>query len=87
MAARRLDPSGRATAELVGVNEAPDADHDDRPLQHPLVLGGELQPGWTGPEGVARAADRHRDSLSELPPAVRRLQPGEPAIPTVFTGP
>ncbi|HEY4616172.1 MAG TPA: nicotinate phosphoribosyltransferase [Citricoccus sp.] len=87
VAARRLDPAGRATAELVGVNETPDAHHDDRPLQHPLVLGGELQPGWTGPEGVARAADRHRASLSELPPAVRRLQPGEPAIPTVFTGP
>ncbi|MDI3330459.1 MAG: nicotinate phosphoribosyltransferase [Micrococcus sp.] len=84
-AARQLDSAGRATAELVGVNEPPDADSDDRPLQHALVLDGELQPGWTGPEAVVRAAARHRDSRSELPAAVRRLQPGEPAIPTVFT--
>jgi nicotinate phosphoribosyltransferase len=84
-AARQLDAPGRATAELVGVNEQPDADSNDRPLQHAFVLDGELQPGWTGPEGVVRAAARHRDSRSELPAAVRRLQPGEPAIPTVFT--
>ncbi len=84
-AARQLDAAGRATAELVGVNEPPAADSDDRPLQHALVVDGELQHGWTGPEGVARAAARHRDSRSELPAAVRRLQPGEPAIPTVFT--
>jgi nicotinate phosphoribosyltransferase len=84
-AARQLDASGRATAELVGVNEPPDADSNDRPLQHAFVLDGELQSGWTGAEAVVRAARRHQDSRSELPAAVRRLQPGEPAIPTVFT--
>jgi nicotinate phosphoribosyltransferase len=84
-AARQLDAPGRATAELVGVNEPPDADSNDRPLQHAFVLDGELQSGWTGPEAVVRAARRHQDSRSELPAAVRRLQPGEPAIPTVFT--
>jgi nicotinate phosphoribosyltransferase len=84
-AARQLDHTGRATAELVGVNEPPAADSNDRPLQHALVLDGELQPGWTGPQAVVRASERHRDSRIELPAAVRRLQPGEPAIPTVFT--
>ncbi|MDO5633261.1 MAG: nicotinate phosphoribosyltransferase [Micrococcus sp.] len=83
-AARRLDPRGRAVAELVGVNREPDADSDDRPLLEPFVIDGELQPGWTGPEAVTRAAHRHRDSLAELPASVGRLQPGEPAIPTLF---
>nr|WP_246858390.1 nicotinate phosphoribosyltransferase [Citricoccus sp. SGAir0253] len=85
VAARRLDAAGRATAELVGVGASPELDDDDRPLQHVLVRDGELQPGWTGPEGVARAAERHRQSLAELPASVHRLQPGEPAIPTVFS--
>ncbi|GAA1118595.1 nicotinate phosphoribosyltransferase [Citricoccus alkalitolerans] len=83
-AVRRLDESGRATAELLGVNQRAEAQADDRPLQHAFVRDGELQPGWTGPAAVTRAADRHRASRAELPAAVRRLQPGEPVIPTVF---
>ncbi len=83
-AARRRDTRGRAVAELVGVNRSPDADADDRPLLHEFVVDGELQPGWTGPEAVTRAAERHQASLAELPASVGRLQPGEPAIPTLF---
>ncbi|MDY6055706.1 MAG: nicotinate phosphoribosyltransferase [Micrococcus sp.] len=83
-AARRLDRTGRATAELVGVNRRPHVDADDRPLLQEFVRGGELLPGWIGPEAVTRAAERHAASLRELPPAAARLQPGEPVIPTVF---
>lgn len=83
-ASRQLDGAGRATAELIGVNRPAGADADDRPLQHTFMQDGELMPGWTGPEAVTRAADRHQASRAELPAAVRRLQPGEPVIPTVF---
>jgi nicotinate phosphoribosyltransferase len=83
VAARRLDDAGRATAELIGVAETGDA--DARPLLQQFVRDGELLPGWTGPEAVGRAAERHRASRAELPAAVRRLQPGEPVIPTLFT--
>ncbi|MEV4902227.1 nicotinate phosphoribosyltransferase [Citricoccus sp. NPDC055426] len=84
-ASRRLNDAGRATAELIGVNRPADADADDRPLQHTFMRDGELLPGWTGPQAVVRAADRHRASHAELPGSVRRLQPGEAVIPTVFT--
>lgn len=82
-ASRRLNDAGRATAELIGVNRPADA--DDRPLQHTFMQDGQLLPGWTGPQAVVRAADRHRASHAELPGSVRRLQPGEAVIPTVFT--
>lgn len=83
-AVRRRDARGRAVAELVGVNRAPEADADDRPLLHVFVKDGELQEGWTGPEAVTRAAERHAASLAELPRAAARLQPGEALIPTIF---
>ncbi len=88
-ASRRLDAAGRATAEVIdvggGTAAGPGNVDRDRPLQHAFMRDGELQPGWTGPEAVVRAADRHRASHSELPGTVRRLQPGEAVIPTVFT--
>lgn len=85
-AARRRSPQGRATAELVGINQEPPTDSDDRPLLQCFIRDGELQPGWTGAEGVRRAAQRHRESLAELPAVVRRMQPGEAAIPTLVSG-
>ena len=83
-AARRRDPRGRATAEVIGVNRGAAPDADDRPLLHRFVHAGELAEGWTGPEAVTRAAERHAASLRELPASVGRLQPGDPAIPTIF---
>ena len=83
-AARRRDPRGRATAEVIGVNRSAAPDADDRPLLHRFVHTGELAEGWTGPEAVTRAAERHAASLRELPASVGRLQPGDPAIPTIF---
>ncbi|WP_272878632.1 nicotinate phosphoribosyltransferase [Rothia nasimurium] len=83
-AVRRLNAGGIATAEVVGVDAAAPADANDRPLMVDLVVDGEIQPGFTGAEGVRRAAERHARSLEELPPAAARLSPGDPVIPTEF---
>jgi nicotinate phosphoribosyltransferase len=83
-ALRRLDGNGTATAEVVGISASPSDDGNDRPLLQQLVKGGEVLPGWTGPEGVQRAALRHQESVAELPESVHRLQRGEPAIPTEY---
>ncbi|MGO4453266.1 nicotinate phosphoribosyltransferase [Arthrobacter sp. RAF14] len=83
-ALRRLNERGTATAELVGIGHEPENDGNDRPLLVQFVAGGEVLPGWTGPEAVTRARERHAASLAEMPPAVNRLQRGEPVIPTVY---
>ncbi|MBU5423750.1 nicotinate phosphoribosyltransferase [Cellulomonas hominis] len=88
-AARRLDESGRAVAEVVvsGEDEAvrawAPAEADLRGLVVPLVTDGEVRPGWTGPEGVAAATARHAASRDELPRGARRLSADEAALPTV----
>ncbi|WP_258062175.1 nicotinate phosphoribosyltransferase [Arthrobacter sp. B0490] len=83
-ALRRLDEHGIAQTEVVGIGINPANDGDDRPLVQPFVKDGDVLPGWTGPEAVRRAAERHMRSLAELPGAVRRLQRGEPVIPTEY---
>ncbi|SDQ84377.1 nicotinate phosphoribosyltransferase [Pseudarthrobacter chlorophenolicus] len=83
-ALRKLDSRGAATAEVVGVGHRPEDDGNDRPLLQQFMKNGELLPGWTGHEGVVRAARRHADSMAELPPVVNRLQRGEAAIPTIY---
>ena len=89
-AARRLDPSGRASEELVvagaPVDWRPEGE-DLRPLLVPLVRDGMVEPGTTGPEGVQRAAARHAASRAELSPYSRRLSVGDAAIPTAHTAP
>lgn len=89
IAGRRIE-NHLATEELVLLS--PDADlpaleqvaevDELRPLHVTLVSDGEIQPGWTGTEGVARAAARHAASFAELPRAAHRLSAGDPAIPT-----
>lgn len=88
-AARRLDESGRAVEEVV-VGGADDAVRDWEPgsadlraLRVPLVVDGEVLPGWTGAEGVRAAAARHAASRDELPRGARRLSADEAALPTV----
>ncbi|NJC22795.1 nicotinate phosphoribosyltransferase [Arthrobacter pigmenti] len=83
-ALRRLDQSGTAVAEVIGVGRAPHDDGNDRPLLQQFVAEGEVLEDWTGPEAVRLAAERHRNSMAELPGSVMRLQRGEPAIPTEF---
>nr|WP_274380774.1 nicotinate phosphoribosyltransferase [Nesterenkonia muleiensis] len=84
-ALRSLDGNGRAEAEIIAARTPlSQTEYSGRGLQVPLVLGGEVQSGHTGPEGLHRAAQRHRASFDELPAAAHRLSDGEPVIPTVF---
>ncbi|HEX2247536.1 MAG TPA: nicotinate phosphoribosyltransferase [Arthrobacter sp.] len=83
-ALRRLNERGIATAEIVGIGHRPKDDGNDRPLIEQFMKNGELLPGWTGAEGVQRAAERHHMSMAELPGTIRRLQRGEAVIPTEF---
>ncbi|QOR71898.1 nicotinate phosphoribosyltransferase [Ruania alkalisoli] len=84
-AARRVDTAGRAVEEVV-VSGAlagwEPAEDSLRGLHVPLVLDGVVQSGFTGSDGVTRAAERHRTSRAELSPYARRLSAGDPAIPT-----
>lgn len=83
---RGLDTAGRAETELIGVGRAPDTEgRPARELLVPLVIGGDIQSGYTGAAGVERARQRHRDSVAELPAAAHRLQDGDPVLPTVFS--
>ncbi|WP_192841623.1 nicotinate phosphoribosyltransferase [Arthrobacter sp. ERGS1:01] len=86
-ALRRLNERGTATAELVGIGALPENDGNDRPLIEQFMFDGELSPGWTGAEGVRRATARHAASMAEMPGAARRLQRGEPVIPTDYEQP
>ncbi|THJ66306.1 nicotinate phosphoribosyltransferase [Arthrobacter echini] len=86
-ALRRLDAKGVAQAEVVGVGIEPTEDGNDRPLVEQFVRDGVVLDGWTGPSAVTRAADRHARSVVELPGACRRLQRGEPVIPTEYEEP
>lgn len=83
-ALRRLNEQGIASQEILGIGHHPEDDGNDRMLLEQFIKNGELLPGWTGPEGVVRASQRHTDSMAELPAVVNRLQRGEPAIPTVY---
>ena len=79
-ALRRLTPEGVAEAEVVGVEERPTDDGDDRALMVDLVRGGEV----VTPPDLEGARARHTASRAELPPEALRLQRGEVAIPTLF---
>lgn len=83
-ALRRLNDRGTATQEIVGIGHRPDDDGNDRQLLQQFIKNGELLPGWTGPDGVVRARQRHADSMKELPAVVNRLQRGDAAIPTIY---
>lgn len=83
-AVRQINEHGRATAEVIGVDAEAPADSNDRDLMVDFVRDGEILPGFTGAEGVRRAAERHARSVKELPRAASRLSAGEPVIPTVF---
>ncbi len=78
-ASRRLDEHGRADAELVHAG-APQAAAGARPLQTPLVRGGQI----LEPPDLASAREHCARVLAELPPSAQQLSPGDPAIPTVF---
>jgi nicotinate phosphoribosyltransferase len=77
---RRLSAEGVAEAEVVGIEERPTDDGDDRPLMVDLVRGGER----LAPSDLGAARDRHAASRAELPVSALRLQRGDVALPTLF---
>ena len=79
-AVRRLDASGRAEAEVIGIGERPESDANDRELLTPLVRGGEV----IGATTLEQARERHLASRAELPRRAVQLSRGEPAIPTTY---
>jgi len=83
-AVRRLDDHGVATHEVLSIGRLPADGTTGRPLLQQFMKDGEILAGWTGPDAVRRAQERHAASMAELPRVVDRLQPGEPAIPTIY---
>jgi nicotinate phosphoribosyltransferase len=81
-ALRRRTPDGIAETEVIGIEQMPRDDGDDRPLLVPLVHDGAV----VGRESLAAARDRHARAMAELPPEARKLSRGEPAIPTDYLG-
>ena len=81
---RRINERGRATEEVVGIDELPQRGPRDRELIVPMVQDGVLLPGFTGAEGVERAIERRKASIDELPGAARQMLRGEPVIPTTY---
>ena len=79
-ALRRLDPSGVAKAEVIGIGHAPLDDGNDRELLLPAVQSGKR----VLDETLDDARARHLRSRAELPATGRQLSRGEPAIPTVW---
>jgi len=79
-ALRRRSASGQATEEIVGINERPADDGDDRELLVPLVTAGEV----VAPTDVHTARAHHEQARAELPQRALRLSHGEPALPTTY---
>lgn len=82
-AVRELNERGRAVAEVVSTTEYTTGG-PERDLMVPLVIDGEIDRSFIGAQGVAKAAARHRDSIQEMPGEARKLQRGEPVIPTIM---
>jgi nicotinate phosphoribosyltransferase len=80
-AVRRHRPSGTATEEVVVAAGTPEQADGDRPLQIPLMRGGERVPGLPT---LAESRDHLRRTLVTVPWEGLKLFGGEPAIPTTF---
>ena len=75
------------TAELTSGTSHPDwARTSLRPLQQPLILGGELVETLRAPERVEAARIRHAESVAELGIAADDGPDGPVAIPTITDG-
>lgn len=86
-AARMLDASGRAEAELIVTGD--DAEVQawrpgarQRGLLVDLVRDGVVDHAFTGPDGVRRATEHHAMARAELPATARRLSAGDPTLPS-----
>ncbi|WP_122261469.1 nicotinate phosphoribosyltransferase [Ornithinimicrobium cerasi] len=79
-ALRRRSAAGVARAEIIGIDERPQDDGDDRELLVRLVADGEV----VAPTDAGSARERHARSRAELPVTALRLSHGEAAIPTEY---
>lgn len=84
---RRLS-SGVALEEVIRVTDgfdaaAGEAEPDQRALQVPLVVAGDIDAAHEGPDGVAAARAHHRAAREELPVRALALSRSDPAIPTL----
>ena len=81
-ALRRHRSSGTATEEVVSAGPVPEREPGDRPLQVPLVRGGErVGPASHGAD-LAAAREHLKEVLVTMPWEGLALSRGEPAIPT-----
>lgn len=78
-AARRLDASGHAEAEVIGTGAVP-PELLDRQLLVELVKGGEV----VAREPLEAVRDRHIAARAGLPMSAIQLSRGEPVIPTEY---
>jgi len=84
-AVRRHDEQGAMTAEVIATGRAPDALDGDRTLQIPLLVDGRRANSSESPqEQLGRAREHHRQVMTSLPAAGRKLSRGEPVIDTEF---
>lgn len=80
---RQLNERSRAVAEVVVLGEH-HSEGPERELTVPLVTDGVVDEKYIGASGVTLARQRHYDSIQEMPGIARRLQRGEPVIPTLL---
>ncbi|WP_193105353.1 nicotinate phosphoribosyltransferase [Brachybacterium sp. FME24] len=75
------------TAELISAEASPDWSRTHlRPLQEPMILGGEPVQSVSGPRRVEAARLRHAASVAELELSADDGPDGPAAIPTVVDG-
>jgi nicotinate phosphoribosyltransferase len=79
-ALRRRSANGIATAEVIGIGEAPASDADDRSLLVELVRDGKR----VHTESLEEARTRLRAALAELPATAMQLSRSDPALDTIY---
>ncbi|MGP9649602.1 nicotinate phosphoribosyltransferase [Glutamicibacter sp. AOP38-B1-38] len=82
-AVRQLNDRNRATAEIVSLEEY-STGGPERQLSVPFVTAGRIDESFIGAAGVEKARARHHASIQEMPGVARKLQRGEPVIPTII---
>ena len=82
-AIRQLNERNRATAEVVSLSEF-STGGAERKLSVPFITNGEIDESFIGAAGVEKARARHHASIQEMPGVARKLQRGEPVIPTIM---
>jgi len=80
---RQLNERNRAVNEIVVLGEYT-TQGPERALTVPLVSNGEIDEKYIGASGVELARERHHASIQEMPGVARKLQRGEPVIPTII---